>query len=173
MGKFVDIAGVKFNKLTAIKKVNSRSLRTFWLFRCDCGIEKEIDSAHVRYGKIQSCGCYLQSILSDNAKKYIAPLAGIVNTTHGMSKKKVYAIWKTMRDRCKNSNNKDWRHYGGAGVTVCERWGKFENFYADMGEPNGLTLDRINPNGNYEPSNCRWATWSEQNLNKRSKCARN
>lgn len=78
-----------------------------------------------------------------------------------------------MLQRCANPNCHDYRWYGKLGVKVCERWLSFENFYADMGEPNGLTLDRINPAGNYEPSNCRWATWETQRDNKRSKHEKN
>ena len=73
-----------------------------------------------------------------------------------------------MHERCRNPNNHDYRWYGALGVRVCERWASFENFYADMGEPNGLTLDRIDPRGNYEPENCRWATWDVQRVNKRA-----
>lgn len=70
--------------------------------------------------------------------------------------------------RCDKPDNHDYRWYGALGVKICDRWREFENFYADMGEPNGLTLDRINPTGDYEPDNCRWATWETQRENKRS-----
>lgn len=81
-----------------------------------------------------------------------------------------YLVWTNMIDRCRNQNNPKWNYYGGRGIIVCERWqDSFENFINDMGErPNGLTLDRINPDGNYEPSNCRWATKKEQRNNRSS-----
>jgi hypothetical protein len=85
---------------------------------------------------------------------------------HGMYKSKVYHAWQTMRDRCNNSNNARFHRYGGRGITVCDRWHEFDNFYADMGDaPHGTSLDRIDTDGNYEPSNCRWATPKQQSNN--------
>jgi hypothetical protein len=86
----------------------------------------------------------------------------------GNLKSPTYQSWSAMRTRCTNEKSNDWKLYGGAGVEVCERWWFFENFLEDMGErPRGKTLDRINPNGNYEPGNCRWATPKEQTQNRR------
>jgi len=96
-----------------------------------------------------------------------------MNLTHGHARHfrhtKAYSSWHQMKARCQNSNNPGFAEYGGRGITVCERWQTFENFYADMGEPPpGCTLDRYpDMNGNYEPSNCRWATVKEQNNNTR------
>lgn len=88
--------------------------------------------------------------------------------SHGMHDSPEYQVWVNMIQRCTNPKNNRYKHYGGRGITVCERWRKFENFYTDMGKrPNGLSIDRINNNGSYEPKNCRWATSSEQQLNKR------
>lgn len=91
-----------------------------------------------------------------------------VMTTHGMSRTPTYITWGFMIQRCNNQRHKDYHSYGGRGISVCERWKTFENFYADMGlRPNGLTLDRINNDGNYEPGNCRWATPMQQQNNMR------
>ena len=87
---------------------------------------------------------------------------------HGMSSSKTYIAWKHMVMRCYNKNDKGFCNYGGRGIQVCDRWRNFENFYADMGiAPKGLSLDRIDNNGNYEPPNCRWITMAQQNRNSR------
>jgi hypothetical protein len=88
--------------------------------------------------------------------------------THRMSKSVEYRAWHSMRMRCRNPNNPRFKHYGARGITICERWASFENFFADMGSrPHGRSLDRINNDGNYEPNNCRWATASQQAKNRR------
>lgn len=94
-------------------------------------------------------------------------------TTHGKSKTPEYHAWVNMKDRCLNPKHKQYKDYGGRGIQICERWLKLENFFKDMGErPSGLTLDRINNDGNYEPSNCKWATWKEQQNNRRPRLSR-
>jgi hypothetical protein len=88
--------------------------------------------------------------------------------THGMSDTVEYRAWQRMKERCCNPNCKQFKHYGGRGVTICDRWVKFENFIHDMGpRPSGMSLDRINVDGNYEPANCRWATQKDQTRNTR------
>lgn len=171
MGRQLDISGQKFGMLTAVTKdIPDTNKRTRWLFQCECGNQKVLDAAHVRYGRIWQCGCKTKEIRAELARKVIAKPGLQWCKTHGMSKKPVYFVWKTMRQRCLNPKAKDYQHYGALGVTICERWAKFENFYVDMGDPpDGLTLERIDVFGNYTPENCKWATWSEQNLNKRKK----
>lgn len=125
---------------------------------CDCGNEKVVKKYHIRSGAVKSCGCHQK----EQASK--------ANKTHGKSRTKTYNTWSAMIQRCKNPKNAKFKFYGGIGVTVCLRWMIFKNFLEDMGErPEGLTLDRIHPAGNYEPGNCRWADKDTQAHNKKPK----
>lgn len=113
-------------------------------------------------------GVYLRGVRTESHKKALSMALLGKNITHGMRRSRTYNSWISMKTRCNNPNALKYPHYGGRGIKVCEQWQSFEAFYADMGErPEGLTLDRINNDGNYEPSNCRWATASEQNFNRR------
>lgn len=136
---------------------------TRWRCRCICGKEKDVYRGHLISGKSKSCGC----LRAETTKK--------IATKHGRRKDPVYQIWRGMLNRCSNSSDTSYQNYGGRGITVCDRWniskgGSFENFLDDMGEcPEGMTLDRIDVNGNYCKENCRWTTYSEQNFNQRIK----
>ena len=166
MAKKIEInTGEKFNRLTFIKEVepyisNNKPTRV-GQFRCDCGTIKNIIIRDVRLGIVKSCTC----LHRENSTKR-KPLLKHNHT----SKRKptiTYNSWNSMKQRCSNPNGNRWELYGGRGITVCDRWrNSFENFLEDMGErPFGTSIDRINVNGNYEPSNCRWATPSEQRYN--------
>lgn len=130
------------------------------LFRCecDCGGEKIVKMGCLKNGYTSSCGCLWREQAIKNIPR-----------THEMSASREYWIWKSMKARCLNPNNASFNRYGGRGISVCERWMKFDNFYSDMGDaPSRLTLDRKDNNGNYEPGNCRWATYKQQQRNRSS-----
>lgn len=166
-GVFEDLTNQKFGKLTAIsweKRTKNGKSRTYWLCQCDCGKEKWARMDWLKNGESTSCGCF----------------KGKWNITHGMTvnkqKSNFYMVWQNMKHRCYVKSNRGFRYWGGKGITVCSRWlNSFDNFYQDMyqsylkhskkhGERQ-TTLDRINNNGNYEPSNVRWATYHLQRIN--------
>lgn len=152
MSAFKDISGRRFHRLVAIERVGTtKANKAIWRCACDCGGEARTTTGSLLCGNAKSCGCYRVARYYEKAIK------------HGMAKTLTHSTWCGMIQRCTNPNSRNWHRYGGRGIQVCERWLKFENFLADVGEkPAGLSLDRIDNNRGYEPGNCRWATAKQQ-----------
>lgn len=160
MTKRIEMTGLRFGRLTVVSYDGYKHNQAKWRCQCDCGNETSVNGQPLRKGLVLSCGCYHKEIAIKEGQK-------TKKHGHGYGTR-TYKAWQGMRQRCENKNANSYEYYGGSGVIVCDRWSKFENFLEDMGEcPESLTLDRINPYGDYEPSNCRWADFFVQNNNKR------
>lgn len=159
-----DLTGKRFGRLTVMsfnsKEKTATQYKTYWNCKCDCGNEKVCIGSSLTNGKIQSCGCLHREHLKASKKG------------HKLSKHKLYNTWRSMKKRCYLKTNASYNDYGGRGIKVCDEWkNSFESFYKwciDNGYKEGLTLDRIDFNSGYEPSNCRWVDWIVQENNKRN-----
>lgn len=153
----VDISGQRYGRLQVERLEGLNSSRAYvWSCLCDCGNRVIVAGSKLRFGHSKSCGC----LSVDRART--------MNLTHRLRKSPTYSTWAAMWARCTNPGHKDWHNYGGRGILVCARWQKFENFLADMGHrPDKLTIERTNNEKGYKPSNCKWATRSEQARNQR------
>jgi hypothetical protein len=161
--KFKDLTGQRFASLTVTsldhKKIrpNKKGTKLFWKCLCDCGKETVAESSNIANGTTKSCGCLKRESYS---------------TTHGETGKRLHTIWICMKGRCYNTSNRAYSDYGGRGIVVCDEWRTSYEDFRDWATANGyddsLTLDRHpDTNGNYEPGNCRWANWFQQQRNRR------
>lgn len=171
-----DLTGLKYGRLLVLERVlqpsHLKGQRIYYLCECECGSKKVVTKSHLTTGHTTSCGCYMIETSLKN-------LEGLdeKNKTHGMSGTPFYEVWKKMKHRCYNDNNKNYHNYGGRGIKVCESWHRFENFMDDMYEDyvkfnqthgdRSATIERINVNDDYSKSNCTWVTIQDQQWNRR------
>ncbi len=155
-----DLTGQKFGKLTVLEKVGAdKRYNALWLCKCDCGNEKIITRDRLVTGHSKSCGC----LRKENCIKH---------TKHGLTHARIHRIWAGIKRRCTVIKDRAYKYYGGRGIKMCEEWFKNSKAFIDWAYSNGysdnLTIERIDVNGNYEPSNCKWIDIKEQQRNKRS-----
>jgi hypothetical protein len=150
MPAFIDLTGQTFGRLEVKEKIANINRRTAWRCQCVCGGFKETTGDALQAGKTRSCGCLWDETM----------------IKHGGYLDPTYTVWRNMNARCNNPKNPKYSRYGGRGIKVVERWRSYATFIADMGpRPEGLCLERIDNDGNYDPSNCEWATYTQENNN--------
>jgi hypothetical protein len=174
MGRFIDLTGQRFTRLTAISIAEpaKNGLSTRWNCRCDCGNTTIADTHDLRRGHKRSCGCLKIDMAIEFGKSKGKPIKSHYLSPSGKYRNtRLYNIWGHMKKRCDNSKSANYKYYGGRGIKVCAGWLDYQVF-AKWAYQNGyndnLSIDRIDVNGNYEPSNCQWVTMKEQQNNRRN-----
>lgn len=169
MSRVIDLTGKKFGRLEVIERAeNGKGGQARWKCKCECGNTTIVLGGNLRHKKQVSCGCYLKDMMSTMQHF----------KTHGASRTRLYRVWNGMKQRVSNKNRPKYKYYGGRGISICKEWfdsfesfskWAYENGYKESVPYGVCTLDRIDTNGNYEPSNCRWVTIAENNRNRRTK----
>lgn len=161
MGKLIMLTGKRYGRLTVVGIHHKAAPgKYFWECLCDCGGASIVAGMHLRSGNTTSCGCRKRTVLPEATLKHGHAREGGRTGT--------YTSWKGMRNRCNNPCSTDYALYGGRGISVCDRWSDFAAFLADMGErPDGHSIERVDPDGNYEPGNCVWLPMADQAKNQR------
>ena len=166
MPRLIDLTGQRFGRLVAIEKApHVKGVPVYWTCRCDCGTVKDIAAVSLRNGSTRSCGCLQKETVSK------------IRKLHGDKGSRLYVVWHSMVERCRNSKKPFYKYYGGRGIQVCEEWKVYSNFkewafkngYNQTAKHGECTLDRINNDGDYSPQNCRWVSMKEQSKNKHMK----
>jgi len=167
MRNLIDLTGQRFNRLIVLHDTEKKSgSNRIWLCQCDCGRLTEVRGDNLRSDRIKSCGCFRKEIAKEIAKKFM--------TIHGDAKRaRLYRIWGNMKARCYNPNSANYKRYGGKGIKICNKWKNnylaFKLWALANGYQEGLTIDRINSNGNYCPENCHWVSMFENLKNRKFK----
>ena len=156
--KLIDLEGQRFGRLVVIEVVGKQGCETTWFCRCDCGETKIATGGNLRSGRTKSCGC----LLSEKSRER--------RLSHGHSGERLHRIWKNMKTRCYNSKSPNYKYWGARGIAICPEWRSsfeaFRQWAVQNGYSDDLSIDRINNDGNYEPSNCRWVNMITQNNNR-------